>query len=529
MGLMNWFRRKTETRAATGERWDEALSFYLQGTDGNPAVSVETALQVSAVWACSTIIASSVGTLPVAVTRRKDGGKVVDHPIVSLLHRPNEFQVASAMRETLMLGALLTGNGIAVIQRDGAGQPIGLYPMRPGSSIIRRIGGEIVYSTRIDGQQFDFRGDQVIHLAGPSLDGLCGMSPLQAAARSSVSLSLSIADFSRRFFSSGANLGGWLIAPPGMSDASFDSFLRKFRAQYTGQDASFSVAPLPGGFKFEAKGVDPEKGQMNESREQAIREIARAYRVPVHLLGLTDGGASYSSIEAQNIAFVQHCLQNWVVKLELELARKLLREDEQDELRVKLNLDSLLRGTTVERYTAHNLALQAGWMSRNEVRALEDLPPVEGGDELLVPLNMSPANGQPNNPANPPAPPKPTDAGGQTSADPSPPDDAQTRRLLEATSRRLVTKETKAIQRAAKKFAGKTAEFDAWAREFYAEHRELILDSFADFEVEGDAAVAHLGSSPDDVRRAFADGKLDDLLAQFDARPGAVAQKLLAA
>src|SRR5262249_53500467 len=156
--------------------------------------------------------------------------------------------------------------------------------------------------------------------------------------------------------------------------------------------------------------------------------------VPLHLLGQMDGGASHSSIEMRSMEYVQYCLTPWIVKIEEECDRKLLLESEKKILRARLNIDSLLRGITLDRYQAYNLALQGCWKTRNEVRALEGLPPMPGGDVLLQPLNMSPANGQITNPRNPPA------GGGQSD---------QTRRLVESTARRLTTKETHAISRAA--------------------------------------------------------------------------------
>jgi hypothetical protein len=219
--------------------------------------------------------------------------------------------------------------------------------------------------------------------------------------------------------------------------------------------------------KFIPTTLKPQEGQLVEARQAIVLDICRFYRVPPWMVGVLEK-SSYASLEAQSVAFYQQTLQPWVVKLEQEWASKLLLESEKPTLEIRLNLDAFLRATTTERYAAYQQGRQGGWLSINDVRRKEGLPPIPGGDTYLSPLNMSPVGDGIASPR-----PEP-------SKDDSPPEGgsiASARSLIEDAARRVLTKESKALTRAAKKLAG--PELRAWAETFYGQHVELVARSFA--------------------------------------------------
>jgi hypothetical protein len=229
-----------------------------------------------------------------------------------------------------------------------------------------------------------------------------------------------------------------------------------------------------------------------------VLDIARFWRVPPHLLGLMDAGSSYSSIEQQNMSFYQQTILPWLVKLEQELNLKGFLERERPELEVKFNADAILRTTTTERYTAYMTGRQAGFLSVNDIRRREGLPPVDGGDVLLQPLNMTPVVQPPA--ALPPASPPPPGGGNSTAV----------RSLIEDAARRVLTKEAKALTRAAKKHQGQ--ELQTWAERFYESHEELVARVFT-----APLRAAGLTTDPTEYAKAHCAASVRAVTAGIDA------------
>jgi hypothetical protein len=351
---------------------------------------------------------------------------------------------------------------------------------------------------------------------GLSFDGIMGLPPIEYA-RQTVGLSLATTSFASKFFANAGNVGGLISTPP-MSDAALKEFARTWKERYTGLDNALKVAVLPDGYKFTPTSVDPEKGQMLATRVFQIREVARIYRVPAHMLGDTEK-ASYASLEVQNTEFYTQCILPWVAKLESEANRKLLLEAEKPTLECRFNMDSSARATLRERYAAHTQGIQGGFLTINEARAKEGLPPVEGGDDLLRPLNLGPV--------------KPGSGGAAN----QPPANPAARSLIEDTARRYLTKEIRAVQRAAKKHAGKADEFRTWAADFYGKHRALVAGAvavpFTTAGITADAdeyAIKHCDEQRAAIIDAFDAGNIDDQLDTWEAmKPHDIAENLFTA
>lgn len=231
----------------------------------------------------------------------------------------------------------------------------------------------------------------VAHLQGITFDGMTGVSPIQTSPLT-IALARAMNEFTARFFGKGANIGGVVTMPPGTRPEARQAFTEQLREEYAKPESAFKVATLPAGYTFTKTTVDPESAQLLSSREHQVLEIGcRLYRVPPHMLGVVAAKGSYANLETQNAEFWQQCLQPWATKFEQELERKCLSEDEKGKVGIKHVMDAILRADTASRYDAHNIGLQAGFLTVNEVRAKENLPPIDGGDTLRVPLNMGPA------------------------------------------------------------------------------------------------------------------------------------------
>ncbi len=492
-------------------------SFFSVGRqDAGIPVDEYTALTAGAVYSAVNCIASTISTLPIRVLKTEDSAPQKTHPVAQVLaSNPNEFMSASTFWTCMMANALLWGHGTAYVDRGPLGEPAALYPLRSAVTRPIRWYGELLYVTQV-GEKFTYlRPDQVFSIVNFSIDGITPISPIQQA-KQTVGLSLALERYAAKFFSNGGNVGGILSLPPGMKEAAIENFVETWRKNYGGPDNALKVAMLPDGYKFTPTTTEPEKAQALQARVNQLREVARIFRIPPHKLGDLER-ATFSNIEQLSIEYLQDCIQPWCVKIEQEAERKLLLEREKGELDVRFDFDAMLRADTTTRNAGYTQGLQGGWLSPNDVRRKEGYPPIPGGDTYLQPLNMMPVGAKRE-----PAPP----------ANPAP----ATRTLIEDTARRVLTKESKAVARAAKKYAGKPDEFRTWAETFYTTHAPLVTRAFtAPLRAAGldttadDYAKSHCAESVRALTSAVDAGAgLEDLADEWtDVRPGLVADQLL--
>lgn len=526
MGFLSKLLR-LETRAAPSAYLPTSFGGVNLGAFADTGVQIHegNALINSTVWACVSIIAQTISTLPVHVIDRESGEKQYDHPLFKVLTQsPNPFMTPTTFREVLLTNALLHGGSYAAIERDPLGHVAALYPLRSPDVKPKRENGMLVFECRVGSSTFMLRPDQIVYLLGWSLDGISPVSPVKAGSQA-IGLSVAMERYAAKAFS-GGNIGGILKTPP-MNDDAMKAFITSWKNNYVGIDNAFKVAVLPDPMSFIPTSMDPEKGQMTQAREAQVIEICRYWKVPPSMLGVLSK-ASYASLEQQNLAFFQQTILPWIVKLEQELALKCFLEVEKPALEIKFNADSLLRASTQERYTAYQTGRQGGWLSINDIRRKEGLPPVDGGDSYLSPLNMTPVNTP-----GLPAPQNQQEQDEEQEEDETDTDAA--RALIEDAARRVLTKETKAVTRAAKKHAAKPEEFRAWADDWYAKHQPLVARVFtapikaAGLKTTPDTyATQHCEESRKAVLSAIELGNVDDLADEFETiRPGDIAGALL--
>lgn len=390
-----------------GERrnyWWPHLAQAMAGnanTTGRP-VTPATAVGSTAVWAAVRIISESIATLPLRVYERRDGGRVIatEHPLYPILHdRPNPRQTAVEYREQQLASLLLWGNAYTWIDRWPSGRPRNLWPIRPDRVTVRiDVATEndpvpslaYVVSTH-DGGQRVYAADDMLHVRGLSSDGLMGLSPI-AVHRDAVGLEQAEREFAGRFFGNNGRPGGVLKVAGRLSNDAAVRLKQSWETAHRGLENAHRVAVLEEGIEWQSMGMPLQDAQFVEQRRFSIEEIARIFRVPLHLMGDLQR-ATYSNIEHQSIEFVVHTIRPWCVRLEQAYAT-LLYPSERQALYVEHSVDALLRGDIKSRYDAYAVARQWGWLSVNEIRALENLNSVGvDGDSLIQPLNFGPMAG----------------------------------------------------------------------------------------------------------------------------------------
>lgn len=366
-------------------------------TDAGVAVTEDTAMRLAAVQACVRVLSEDVSALPLHVyMRTKDGGKerARSHPLYFLLHdEPNSEMTAMSFKQAMMVNLLLGGNAYAFIEYDRSGRVIALWPLlHTDVTPYRGADGQMRF--RVLGE--DFSRFEILHIPGLSYDGLVGLSPI-AYAKQAIGLGLAAESFGARFFKDGTHLGG-VISVPGapMSDSAFERTAKQFREMYSGLQRSHGVAILEQGATYQALGISPEEAQFLETRKFQRSEIAAMYRVPLHLINDLDR-ATFSNIEHQDLSYLQRSLLPWLLRFEQGFMRSLMTPNERRRFFIEHETGSFLRGDTKSRYEAYSLGINAGILTPNEARTKENMNPIEGGDEIRIPLNVttpSAANGK---------------------------------------------------------------------------------------------------------------------------------------
>lgn len=466
-------------------------------TSSGVDVSPEDALGLTAVFACIRILAESVASLPLHIYKRlPNGGKAraVEHPMYAVLHNlANAEMTAFEVREVLMGHVGGWGNAYAEIELDRGGRVRGLWPLRPDKMTVSRENMALTYTYRLpkpDEQgrtQRVFSADRILHIHGLGFDGIQGYSPIQLA-RQAVGLGLATEEFGARFFGNDARPGMVLQHPGKLGDEAHKRLQKSWQTSHGGLDKSHRVAILEEGLTIKEIGIPPEDAQFLQTRKFQIAEIARLYRIPPHMLADLDR-ATFSNIEHQSLEFVIHSLRPWLVRWEQAIQHKLFTENERRQYFAEFLVDGLLRGDIKSRYEAYSIGRQNGWLSANDVRELENMNPVDGGDVYLVPLNMIPADqvggfGMPGMESD----------SGQRSLSPGDMRAVlheqrvvglarQRHRLMKANymlykdiAARFIRREVNDVLRSARKLLGQrdVPEFGQWLGDFYKDHTEFV-------------------------------------------------------
>ncbi|MFB7031720.1 MULTISPECIES: phage portal protein [unclassified Streptomyces] len=394
------FLRSALSGLATPEKWVED---WMRGGSTNSAgirVDQDTALTYSPFFAGVRVLSEDLGGLPLFLYERLKRGKqrASGHPLYPLLHdQPNPMMSSVWLREVLTSHAITWGDGVGyVVSNERTGVVEEIWPLRPDRLTIgvKRTGpGQFErryrYDDDVNGVHTVLLPHEVLHIAGLGFDGVRGYPVVELAANS-IGLGLATEHHGAKVFSNGAAPGGALSHPGNLSPEARRRMADDWENIHRGIDRAHRVAILEEGVTFQQVGVPNDSAQFLETRKLQIGEMARWLRLPPHKIGDLDR-ATFSNIEQQGLDYIQSALNIWLVRWEQAILTQLLLPSERARYYPEFLVDSLLRGDTLARYQAYAIGRQWGWLSANDVRDKENLNPVAGGDDYLVPLNMVPA------------------------------------------------------------------------------------------------------------------------------------------
>lgn len=354
-------------------------------------VSPDAALRCSAVFACVKVISETVAMLPVHVYRRMPGGgkeRLPGHVAQLALNRPNPHQTRFEWLELLCGHLEMRGNAYSELVVTPGGR-IELWPRHPDRVKPKRDSAGNIYYKILDTTDMSrvVAGSMMLHVRLLSLDGLVGMSPLEYAAES-IGKSLAADRFGGKFFGNAARPSGILKHPGTLSPEAAKHLRESWQTAHGGANVG-GVAVLEEGMDFQPITLTAEEAQFIQTLQHGVEDIARFFRMPLHKIGHLLR-STFSNIEHQAIEFVTDTIAPTCSRIEQSLTRALVPEAEQGEVFVEFLLEGLLRGDAQSRFAAYQSALTSGWLTRNEVRARENLNPLPGLDEPLAQLSMGP-------------------------------------------------------------------------------------------------------------------------------------------
>jgi HK97 family phage portal protein len=396
--ILNIFQR-TIAKAVFGKTFTEKVSDFLTGADLDNAdidnfnIDQTTAMKYSAVFGCVRVLSETLANTPVLLYRRKSDSERItanDLAIYDILHnKPNEEMSPFNFKEMCMASLNLGGNIVCQRLVNSKGGVVGLYPYNYNRVQISRDTGTKKLIYKVDGQK-DYKREEVLHIPGLSLDGIKGLSPIEYTA-SAIRLGLSYEQFGVNFFKNGANASGAFKKPGVLEEEAFQRLKKELGKNYTGLKNTGVPMILEDGLEFQPFQIKPVDAQLLESKYFQIEDICRIYRVPQHLVNKLDRSTN-NNIEHQSLEFIMYTMLPWFKRWEDNINMQLLtREERLAGYYVEFKADALLRGDISSRATYYAQGRQWGWLSVNDIRRLENMPPIPNGDIYLQPLNMGEA------------------------------------------------------------------------------------------------------------------------------------------
>lgn len=354
------------------------------------AVTPDTAMRVSAVYAAVRLLAGAIASVPVEVYREQNGVReAIDPDLWWLLNeQPIHNWTAGAMWEWVITSICLRGDGFVEIVRSGAAVKH-LRPHHPDLVQVERKGDWLMYTvTDVEtGTRRALHQDDMLHFAGFGFNGLRSMSIIQHAAFQSIGVALAADTFSGAFFQNGAAPKHLIKSPGKMSDEQIDQVRNTYKAKYAGPGNAGLPMVLTEGLDVMEMSMTAGDAQLLETRKFQVIDIARAFGVPPHMIGAQETTSSWGAgVEQMTIGFLKFSLQPYITRIRQELNRKLFRRRSpyvEHRLQALLAGDSKAEGEYIRQCIGGSQG--PGWKTIDEVRKDMNLPPIEGGNKLYNP------------------------------------------------------------------------------------------------------------------------------------------------
>jgi len=357
-------------------------------------ITPDNATSVAAVFSCLRILAETVAGLPLHLLERTaSGGKRLarELPLYRRLHsQPNNWQTSFEWREQAVMHVALWGDAFSELVPGASGAIDQIVPLHPSRMKVETLeNGRLRYSYReAGGRQTVYSDEQILHMRGPSDDGVHGISIVEEC-REAIALARACEVHGARFFGAGARPGFILSTENQLNADARRELAENWNRKHRGPHNAHETAVLTGGLKpYEVPYASNSDSQYLELRDHQLREIARLFRIPGYLLGLEQGSPQ------SEIQFVTHTIMPWLRRLESAFLRDLIVDDEK--YLAEFDVRGLLRGDAASRSAYYRAMWDIGVVSTNDIRASENLDPVEGGDERYRPLNMGTLGAMPS-------------------------------------------------------------------------------------------------------------------------------------
>jgi HK97 family phage portal protein len=385
--------------AFSQNNFDDYLKAWMRGDEAtlpDAPVDADSAMTYTAVFACVRVLSETLASLPVKLYKRLPNGDKEDlssETAYDMLHnKPNDEMTPFAFKECMMINLNLGGNAFAQKLYNKSGEIVQLYPIIPQRVRMERskdVPYNLIYHVKQnDGTEKPLTRAEILHIPGLSIDGINGLTPIGYAAKA-VKLGLQYENFGYRFFKNGARPSGYLSVPGELSQPSYDRMTNDFNKNFSGEENIGKTPIFEGGTKYEQLTINQADAQYLESRKFQTEEIARIYRVPLHLIQNLDK-ATLSNIEQQSLEFVIYTMLPWAKRWEEALNVQILTDEQRKAgWFYEFSMDSLLRGDIANRYAAYATGRQWGWLSANDILRMENRNTIgDAGGAYLTPMNM---------------------------------------------------------------------------------------------------------------------------------------------
>ncbi|WP_096226295.1 phage portal protein, partial [Geobacillus sp. FJAT-46040] len=391
-----FFRRALERRSTEYTEYslnDPALLDFLGLSPGEVNVYGKNALKEATVYACIKILAESLSKLPLKIYLEGETGvnKAVKHYLYKLLKlRPNPYMSASDFAKCNETQRNIHGNAYVNIETDEKGRIVGLWPIDAGKVRIwiDDIGlfsskNHIWYEVDVGTERRKLMPNEILHFkSGVTLDGIVGVPPLDYL-RATVENAAAAGRFINNFYKQGLQVKGIVQYVGDLNPEAQKKFREKFEEMSSGLKNSHRIALMPIGYEFKPISLTMSDAQFLENTELTIRQIATAFGIKMHQLNDLSR-ATHTNVAEQQRQFYVDTLLPILTMYEQEMTYKLFLDSEIDAgYYVKFNVDSMLRSDIKTRYEAYGIGIEKGFITPNEARALEEKPPLPGGDQLV--------------------------------------------------------------------------------------------------------------------------------------------------
>ena len=372
-------RNLFEQRAVTFQTiWGSGGDLVTESNAG-VAITGKNAFEIVAFFSAVSLISDTISSLPCDSFVRVDGERRPYRPRPAWVDQPDVDTTRQAHYGAIVSSLLVYGNSYTRVFRNNSGEVVNLVVLDPNTVEVKRnsVGRKMFV---VQGEKQALTSDEVLHIIDLAEPGsLVGISRV-AKLKDALGVATALQGYAARFFGQGSTTQGIIEFPGALTAEQAKNLADGFDARHRGWRKGHKTGVLSGGAKYVPTSVTNDQAQFLDSRRFAVEEMARAFNIPLHMMGIP-GTASYASVEQNNLQFISHTLRPILEKIEWSYSKLL-----PDQAFLKFNFNALLRGDLQSRATSYSIMTQAGIMSVNDARRLEDFAPVDQGDQYRVPL-----------------------------------------------------------------------------------------------------------------------------------------------